>query len=87
MEFVGTKRSKKRKRKRRINSKQQRREKIKFEVRSGKHRRKTEQIINIKKEKLISNTMEASDFWENYKAGHEWQNRYCLFHLIFYYMP
>lgn len=77
MEFIGTKRGRKRKRKRRVNNKSQRRDQIKIEVRSRKRQTiATERNFStMKKEQLVDN-MEASAFWENYKAAHEWQKRY-----------
>ncbi|XP_003425220.1 uncharacterized protein F10E9.5 [Nasonia vitripennis] len=77
MEFISTKRSRKRKRKRRfISNKLERRDQIKIEVRSRKRQTiATALNFSIKKEKFVDN-MEASAFWENYKAAHEWQKRH-----------
>lgn len=79
MEFISTKRGRKRKRKRRcINNKLQRRNQIKIEVRSRKRQTIAAELnFLIKKDKIVD--MEASTFWKNYKAAHEWQKRYVLF--------
>lgn len=75
MEFVAVKRS--RSRKKRGHLKKRRREQIKFEVKPEKRRRLVLERGNtfIAKERLVSNNMEASSFWENYTAAQEWQKR------------
>lgn len=75
MEFVGMQRVRSRKRRRHL--KKQRREQIKFEVKSAKRLEFISERCNIfiSKEKLITDTMQANSFWENYTAAQEWQKR------------
>ncbi|XP_029046036.1 uncharacterized protein F10E9.5-like [Osmia bicornis bicornis] len=71
MEFVAIKRNRGRKRRRYLEKR--RREQIKFEVKTAKHTN-----IFIAKKKLITNTMHANSFWENYTAAQEWQRRHSV---------
>ncbi|XP_006611693.1 gem-associated protein 8-like [Apis dorsata] len=78
MEFVGMQRVRSRKRRRHL--KKQRREQIKFEVKSAKRLGFISERCNIfiSKEKLITDTMQANSFWENYTAAQEWQKRHSI---------
>lgn len=74
MEFIEFKRDKKRKKKRRHFAKKHR-DHMKLEVKSAKYKKSESEQNGIVMKKKIP-TMEANAFWENYKAAHEWQNRY-----------
>lgn len=82
MEVNAVGRGKNRRRKRLM--RKQRREKIKFEVRSAKYCAYPSKVKNIFKAKGKSNhsnskTMQADAFWKNYTAAQEWQRRYVLY--------
>ncbi|XP_076673083.1 uncharacterized protein LOC143371615 [Andrena cerasifolii] len=76
MEFTTAKHSRSRKRRRHL--KKRRRNQIKFEVKSAIRQRFISEYssrFNVK-EKLLSNTMQAGSFWENYTVAQEWQKRH-----------
>ena len=58
--------------------KKRRRNQIKFEVKSAIRQRFISEYSNRfnVREKLYSNTMQASSFWENYTVAQEWQKRH-----------